>query len=94
MTGGRERRVSRSECNAYTTLMGTKELREKYGGSGAQALSRAVRAEIPGGNEVLDGLDRLNQIVRNTSSPEAGEALNILRCVADAMRAEILRRYE
>ena len=39
--------------------MGERELREKYGGKLAKAINRAIRAEIPGGNEALDQLTHL-----------------------------------
>ena len=39
--------------------MGERELREKYGGKLAKAINRAIRAEVPGGNEALDKLTQL-----------------------------------
>jgi hypothetical protein len=39
--------------------MGERELREKYGGKLPKAINRAIRAEIPGGNEALDKLTDL-----------------------------------
>src|SRR5918993_226442 len=39
--------------------MGERELREKYGGKLAKAINRAIRAEVPGGNEALDQLTHL-----------------------------------
>src|SRR5688572_20844500 len=39
--------------------MGERELREKYGGKLPKAINRAIRAEIPGGNEALDRLTHL-----------------------------------
>ena len=39
--------------------MGERELREKYGGKLAKAINRAIRAEVPGGNEALDRLTDL-----------------------------------
>src|SRR5688500_8779611 len=39
--------------------MGERELREKYGGKLPKAINRAIRAEIPGGNEALDRLTDL-----------------------------------
>jgi hypothetical protein len=41
------------------TPMGERELREKYGGKLAKAINRAIRAEVPGGNEALDRLTDL-----------------------------------
>jgi hypothetical protein len=40
--------------------MGEKELREKYGGKLAKAINRAIRAELPGGNDALDRLAKLS----------------------------------
>jgi hypothetical protein len=39
--------------------MGERELREKYGGKLPKAINRAIRAEVPGGNEALDVLTHL-----------------------------------
>src|SRR5688500_16235847 len=39
--------------------MGERELREKYGGKLPKAINRAIRAEVPGGNEALDRLTDL-----------------------------------
>lgn len=75
--------------------MGTKELREKYEATGTpQAINKAIRAELAGGPECLDGLAEVNRLARSTGSPEAGAAVNALRAVKDAMEAEIRRRYE
>ena len=46
--------------------MGERELREKYGGKLAKAINRAIRAEIPGGNEALDKLTQLAGAARNS----------------------------
>ena len=74
--------------------MSAHDLTEKYGGNTARAINKAIRAELPAGALVLDGLDRLNQLTRAARTPELGEALDILRSIADEMRAEIRRRYE
>ena len=39
--------------------MSEKTIRAKYGGKLAKAINRAIRAEIPGGNEALDKLTQL-----------------------------------
>jgi hypothetical protein len=39
--------------------MSEQTIREKYGGKLAKAINRAIRAEIPGGNEALDKLTQL-----------------------------------
>jgi hypothetical protein len=75
--------------------MGTKELREKYEASGTkQAINRAIRAELVGGDLVLDGMTRFRDLVRTGGSNEAGEALEVLREIAAQMEAEIRRRYD
>jgi hypothetical protein len=73
--------------------MPTKDLVEKYGGKSSQAINRAIRAELAGGNETLDGLDALHALTRASGSPEAGAALDVLRGVAAAMEALVRRRY-
>ncbi|HMO25861.1 MAG TPA: hypothetical protein PKB10_06290 [Tepidisphaeraceae bacterium] len=44
----------------WSMSMGERELREKYGGKLPKAINRAIRAELPGGNEALDTLARLS----------------------------------
>ncbi|MDQ3288925.1 MAG: hypothetical protein M3Q42_11845 [Pseudomonadota bacterium] len=74
--------------------MSTKELREKYVKSNAKAaINAAIRAELPGGDEALDVLERLHHRVQETASRDAGFALDQLRLVVAAMEAEIRRRY-
>jgi hypothetical protein len=74
--------------------MGTKELRDKYGGNSVQAINRAIREELLGGTEVLEALDRVHKMAVATHHPLADEALELLRSASDAMRAEIRRRYD
>lgn len=74
--------------------MSTKELREKYGASNARAaINRAIRAEIPGGAEALDVLERLHHRVQETASRDATFALDQVRLVMAAMEADIRQRY-
>ncbi len=40
--------------------MGEKQIREKYGGKLAKAINRAIRTEIPEGNQALDRLAKLS----------------------------------
>lgn len=80
--------------------MALKDLRDKYRKSNKPAaINAAIRAELPGGNEVLDGLERCHKIVR--ALPRGSEAhqsteaaYDSLVRVANAMEDEIRRRYD
>lgn len=75
--------------------MGTRELQEKYAASnGKQAMNRAIRAEIPGGDEALDGRERVYLAHKANPTKEAGIALAEFHEVVAAMEAEIRRRYD
>lgn len=77
--------------------MGTRELREKYGKSTAeQAINAAIRAELPGGSELLDALEIAHKAAGRKDDPAAatvGRILTALRGAKAAMEAEIRRRY-
>jgi hypothetical protein len=79
--------------------MPIRELKEKYGRSRG-AINRAIRAEIPAGNEVLDSLELFHKIAEryplsdNSREYELAQlALDRLREIANEMEAEIRRRY-
>lgn len=74
--------------------MSARDLTAKYGGNIAQAISRAVRAELLAGPEVLDALDAAHKSAVATRSPHAEAALDLLRQAAQIMRAEIRSRYD
>lgn len=75
--------------------MGSRELQQKYQASNSKAaIHRAIRAEIPGGTEALDALERIHQVHRGSRAKEAGIALAELRQVVAAMEEEIRRRYD
>jgi hypothetical protein len=81
--------------------MAIRDLKEKYGRSNArEALNAAVRAELIGGNEVLDALANLDQLHAKCKSyglpqlHDASTALQAARRIADSMRDEIARRYD
>jgi len=82
--------------------MGERELREKYGGKLAKAINRAIRAELPGGNEALDKLTHLAAPIlqagwedRNGNpTPEAAAYFKHKRNVVDKLEAEIRRRWD
>jgi hypothetical protein len=81
--------------------MGERELREKYGGKLAKAINRAIRAEIPGGNEALDKLTHLSAPVlqsgwkdaKGRETPEAAAYFKHKREVVDRMDAEVRRKW-
>ena len=81
--------------------MGERELREKYGGKLAKAINRAIRAEIPGGNEALDTLTRLGGAARHSHwedklgqpTPEATAYFKHEREVVDRMEAQVRQKW-
>jgi hypothetical protein len=81
--------------------MGERELREKYGGKLAKAINRAIRAEIPGGNEALDKLTQLaGPAWRSGWAEKNGKPTEPAvvyqkhkRDVVDKMEAQIRRQY-
>ena len=81
--------------------MGEREIREKYGGKLAKAINRAIRAEIPGGNEALDKLTQLAGTARQSKwkdhaghdTPEAVLYFRHKREVVDRMTAQVRRKW-
>lgn len=84
--------------------MGTRELRETYGkksGSAREAINRAIRAELPGGNEALDALTLFHEMKhRLDATGENRQAADICQVamervagIAAAMEREIRKRY-
>jgi hypothetical protein len=81
--------------------MGERELREKYGGKLAKAINRAIRAEVPGGNEALDRLTQLAGAARHShwtdrngkETPEATAYFKHKRDVVDRMDAQVRRQW-
>ena len=81
--------------------MGEREIREKYGGKLPKAINRAIRAEVPGGNEALDKLTQLAGAARHSrwtdhagrETPEAAAYFKHKREVVDRMDAEVRRRW-
>lgn len=75
--------------------MSTQDLRAKYeAGNTKQAINRAIRAELVGGPEALDALERINQLVRKHRVTETIEARSCAFAVVAAMEADIRRRYD
>ena len=81
--------------------MGERELREKYGGKLAKAINRAIRAEIPGGNEALDKLTQLAGPARHSgwkdrlgkNTAEADAYYKHKKQVVDRMEADVRKRW-
>jgi len=78
-----------------------RKIREKYGGKLPKAINRAIRAEIPGGNEALDKLTLLAGAARHSGwkdkagndTPEAIAYFKHQREVIDKMAAETRKRW-
>jgi len=81
--------------------MSEQTLRAKYGGKLAKAINRAIRAELPGGNEALDRLTHLAGAARQSHwkdragkhTEEAAAYYRHKRDVIDAMDAQIRRKW-
>lgn len=81
--------------------MGEKEIREKYGGKLAKAINRAIRAEIPFGNEALDKLTQLAGAARHSrwvdrngqDTPEAAAYFRHQRDVVERMEAKVRKQW-
>ena len=77
--------------------MGERELREQYGGKLPKAINRAIRAEIPGGNEALDTLTDLAAAAKHSHwhdkqgrpTPEAQAYFKHERDVVGKMAAQV-----
>lgn len=79
--------------------MTVKDLRAKYNNAkAAQAISRAVRAEIPGGSLLLDTLEIVSGRIQYRDRPSeqqvARMVIDDIAVARDMMRAEIAKRYE
>jgi hypothetical protein len=82
--------------------MGEKELREKYGGKLDKAINRAIRAEIPGGNEALDELTVLAGAARQSGwkkkngkpTPEAETYFKHQADVIEVMTAQVKKKWK
>ena len=81
--------------------MGEREIREKYGGKLAKAINRAIRAELPGGNQALDKLTHLAAPIlqagwkdrQGNPTPEATAYFKHKREVVDKLEAEVRKRW-
>jgi hypothetical protein len=81
--------------------MGERELRDKYGGKLVKAINRAIRAEVPGGNEALDKLTQLAAAAKQSrwkdkqgrETPEATAYHKHVRDVIDKMDAQVRKTY-
>lgn len=80
--------------------MPIKDLRDKYGDTkGPKLVNRAIRAEVIGGNECLDGLEQAHFLARKLrarnyrGADEAESVIATLNKIRDYMADEIERRY-
>ena len=81
--------------------MGDREIREKYGGKLPKAINRAIRAEVPGGNEALEKLTQLAGAARQSrwkdhagrETPEAQAYFKHKREVVDCMDAQVRQKW-
>ena len=81
--------------------MGERELRAKYGGKLDKAINRAIRAELPGGNEALDKLTQLAGAARHSHwkdragrpTAEATAYFRHQREVVEPMEAQVRRKW-
>jgi len=82
--------------------MSEQTLRAKYGGKLPKAINRAIRAEIPGGNEALDKLTQLAAAARQSHwkdlqgkhTKEATAYYRHKRDIIDKMDAQVRRKWE
>ena len=73
--------------------MAVKELREAYGNAKTwQAMNRAIRAEVPGGDELLDAIGLAAPL--RDRSPQCAKLFEKLRQAREAMNAFIAQKYE
>ena len=78
-----------------------RKIRAKYGGKLPKAINRAIRAEIPGGNEALDKLTQLAGAARQSGwkdrddnpTPEAAAYYRHKRDVIDRMDAQVRKKW-
>jgi hypothetical protein len=71
--------------------------KKKYPGKNKGSLNKALRAEIPGGNKLLDLLHLVNTARQRTIDDPAAFLITIedrLQDIRDAMVDEIQRRYQ
>lgn len=72
--------------------MAVKELRETYGNAKTwQAMNRAVRAEVPGGDELLDAIGLAAPL--RDRSPQCAKLFEKLQEAREAMNAFIAQKY-
>lgn len=82
-----------------TELTPAETIRAKYGGKTREAINRAIRAELLGGDACLDAMGLAHQLARKLSrdnlpgAADAQTALDALRRVANAMTDEVCQRY-
>jgi hypothetical protein len=80
--------------------MSEKAIREKYGGKLDKAINRAIRAELPEGNEALDKLAKLSGPAAHASKGARGgepipevKAFEKQKRVVAQLEAKIRKKY-
>jgi hypothetical protein len=75
--------------------MGINDLRKVYGKNkkAGQAVNAAVRAEIPGGAEILEATHRLRKHFPNISGQEIQIVYEKLVSASEKMKSSIARKY-
>ena len=75
------------------------EIQRQYGGTGRNAVNRAIRAECIGGADLLDAMKSLDDLITMTSQGatrcertrcQAGLLLSLLNLCRSAMEREVL----
>jgi hypothetical protein len=82
--------------------MSEQTIRAKYGGKLPKAINRAIRAELPGGNDALDKLTELAAAARQSHwkdlqgkhTKEATAYYRHKRDVIEVMDAQIRRKWD
>jgi hypothetical protein len=81
--------------------MNDRKIREKYGGKLPKAINRAIRAEVPGGNQALEKLTQLAGAARQSgwkdhagrNTPEAAAYYRHKNEVVAHMEAQVRKRW-
>ncbi len=70
-----------------------RQLTDIYGGNVKTAINRAIRAEMPGGSELLDAIATTSERLHGTGAVEHQQAMDLLMDIKEAMIQAIKERY-